>query len=104
MSKCFLDGCISAYGPNKVYIRKDDLTDFEIWEKLEEGLKDRTFKNVGDDNWEYFKSDNSEVSKISYKVNHVDDGWGAVMFRNGSGYNLEVYLTLKGQNLGTCKF
>lgn len=102
MRKCNLDGCLSAYGKSKVYIAQDDLTDFEIWERLEEGIQDRCERNFGDDEWEYYETDNVEIKKISYRVNHMDDGWGCIMFKNGSGYSVDANLTINGQNIGTC--
>ena len=103
MKRSWLEGCISVYGPYKAYVERVELTEFEVNELLVKGVKGRCLKNFGDSEWIYYKSDNPEVKKISYRVNHMDDGWGAVCFRNESSYNLEIDVNITGQNLGKGK-
>jgi hypothetical protein len=91
-----------VYGPKRVYIEKIALSDSEIMQSVYEGLRSRARKLKKSD-WKGYETDHAELKKISYKLDHGNDGWGLVAFKNDSNCELAATITLTGTNLGRCK-
>lgn len=72
-------------------------------EILSKGLRNREENDIGESVWKGYTTDNDELKKIKFKLNHMKDGWGTVSFKNGSKQILEVDVEIEGQNIGFCK-
>lgn len=98
------DGSVSTYGPSRTIIESLSKSKDQIIEILRKGIYQREINNHGEAQWQGYNTDNAELMKIKYKLNHMSDGWGAVSFKNGSSLILEADVTIEGENIGLGKF
>lgn len=92
-------GAVATYGVAPSEISAENMNENQIWNLLHQAMRKRSQSNVGTAEWKGYQG--SPVFKdIKYKLNHMNDGWGNITFRNGSSRTLHVTVDIQGQNIG----